>query len=281
MKILFTSLLFVLSIFSVNALHLEQAISEKKVTVKTNFNFLGKQGITLTILNNTTSPLKIEIPAGTIFEPENEDEQTLMNVEEKILAMKPKETTVVEVDGYCIMADKRCPKTANNFTISHVNHQNLNSFLGFIQKEKVSEMNLQAAIWAITDNEDIGAIEPTLDGDVKLREHISKMTGRENPWYTRKQEIIATPGEVIQRRSADVRGELEIFAQNNMKVIMTVENDQNEVKVKFKNVMKLVKNSENSFNFRIRVNTWEVGNYRVVIRKADTNEEVKRFDFEI
>lgn len=256
------------------------AINSKKISVKVNYSRLGKAGIHLTITNLSIEQLTIKVKPGIIFTPSNEGEQTLMNVEEALIAIAPQKNASKDVGGYCIMLHKAAPSLTESFKIDIVKQANLLSFLSFIKTTKVSEGNYQSAIWAITDNEDIASIEPISDGDTKLREHISTLTGRKNPWYSKPQTITANPGQMIVRKSVAIEGTLSVSTTTTYDVFVSVENSKGEVKMKLE-PMTLDKNSDNSFNFKVSASRWEVGNYKVVIRKVSDNKEVKRFDFTV
>lgn len=256
------------------------AINSKKISVKVSYSRLGKAGIHLTITNLSIEQLTIKVKPGVIFTPSNEGEQTLMNVEEALIAIAPQKNASKDVGGYCIMLHKAAPSLTESFKIDIVKQANLLSFLSFIKTTKVSEGNYQSAIWAITDNEDIASIEPISDGDTKLREHISTLTGRKNPWYSKPQTITANPGQMIVRKSVAIEGTLSVSTTTTYDVFVSVENSKGEVKMKLE-PMTLDKNSDNSFNFKVSASRWEVGNYKVVIRKVSDNKEVKRFDFTV
>lgn len=262
------------------SLDLIDAINQKKVTVKYTYNHLGITGMKLTITNLTTQQLALSVLPGTIFIPENDGEQTLMNVDEALIALAPQKTVSKDVNGYCIMLSKAAPNLGRAFKIGRVSNQNLISFLDFLKTNKITKDNYQAAIWAISDNEDIASIEPITDADNKLREFIAKMTNRKNPWYSKPQTIVANPGQMIERKSVNINGMLEVKVTDSYDVIVTVENSKGEVKMKLP-PMTLDKNSDNSFQFKVEASRWEVGDYKVVIRKKSDNKEVKRFDFKV
>ena len=85
----------------------------------------------------------------------------------------------------------------------------------------------------------------------------------------------------IQRNSISLEGLLKIKPTQTIKVLVTVENDKNEVQMKMNKVLELTKDTENSFNFKVSVSNWEVGKYKVIVRKEGTKEKVAQFDFTV
>jgi hypothetical protein len=268
------------SLSSFAALDLVDAVNQKKVSVKFTYSSLGKDGMKLTVTNLTVGQLSLTVTPGTIFIPEDDGEQTLMTVEEALIALAPQKTASKLVGGYCIMLSKHAPNLGRSFKIGRVSNQNLISFLDFVKTNPVSKDNYQSAIWSISDNEDIASIDPINEADKKLREFIAKMTNRKNPWYSKPQQITVNPGQLIERKSVNINGILEVKVTESYDVYVVVENSKGEVKMKLP-VMSLDKNSDNSFQFKVEASRWEVGDYKVVIRKVSDNKEVKRFDFKV
>lgn len=281
MKTLFLFTMFLVFSGVSTEIELTDAVDQNKIKVESKFNNLGKDGLSLTITNLSNESLTLSLSPGTIFIPSNEGDQTLINVEEKVFVFAPKQTRTVLSDGYCIQLKHRCPSQSNTFKITKNNNANLASTVSFITKNKVSQGNIQSALWAVTDGEDIGSIERINEADKELRKHIALLTKKKDPWYDKPQITYATPGNQIQRSSTTLEGMLTINATEKMNVMLTVENEANEVKMKINKVLALEKNSENSFNFRVKVSSWEVGKYKVVIRKIGTNEKVTQFDFTV
>ncbi len=277
--ILFTLLL----VFSGNTtvIDLADAVNQKKIKVESKFSNLGQGGLSLTITNTSTLPLTINIAPGTIFIPDNDENQTLINVEEKVIALAPQQKKTIVSDGYCIQLSHNCPTENNSFKVAKNSNPNLISTINFMTKNKVSQSNIQAALWAVTDGEDIGSIAPLTEADKGLRNHIATLTKRTNPWYNKAQHTVANPGMQIQRNSVSLEGMLKINVTEKMIVLVTVENDKNEVKMKMPSPLELDKGSENSFSFKVKVSNWEVGKYHVVVRKKETNAKIKQFDFTV
>lgn len=281
MKALFLFTLFFVFSGVSTGIDLANAVNQKKIKVESKFSSLGKDGLMLTITNLSTQPLTINLSPGTVFIPDNDDSQTLINVEEQIIVLAPQQKKTIISNGYCINLNKHCPSDINIFKVAKTDNANLISTINFLIQNKVSQSNIQSALWAVTDGEDIGSIEALTEGDKGLRNHIATLTKRTNPWYNKTQQTVANPGMQIQRNSISLEGLLKIKPTQTIKVLVTVENDKNEVQMKMNKVLELTKDTENSFNFKVSVSNWEVGKYKVIVRKEGTKEKVAQFDFTV
>ncbi|MBN9295107.1 MAG: hypothetical protein J0G96_14105 [Flavobacteriia bacterium] len=261
--------------------NISDALKQHKIKIKTSFNQLGKDGIALVLTNPGTQTISIKIPAGTIFHPESDEEQTLMNVEEMLISLAPQQTKKINTGGYCTMLKKHCPKSENAFKIEETNNEKLLSFIDFLKTNTVSPDNYQAAIWALTDNEEISSILPLTEADKKLREHIAKLTNRKNPWYSSEQQVQAEQGRPIQRNRVDIQGELFVKLQENTEFTVSVENAAHEVKLEMPGTHLIEKNVENSFSFKVSVKEWEIGKYSVVLRKKSNKAKIAFHDFNV
>lgn len=276
--LIFLSFLFALNLFAEE--DILEAIQQKKITVKFSYTQLGKDGLKMTVTNLTKSKLSLSLSPGTLFIPKDSSEQTLMNVDEEFFVLEPAKNATKMVDGYCIHLSKSAPSLSQTFTMGQTKNANLISMLSFIKSHPVTESNYQAAIWAITDHSDIASIDPITDADAQFRKHIATITHRKDPWYSKPQTIVANPGEQIQRNSVHISGVIEIHADKTYEVYLTVENSKGEVKMKLK-PMTIQKDWDNSFEFKVKAAKWEVGDYKVIIRRVSDNKEVKHYDFSV
>lgn len=256
------------------------ALQQKRISVSMKYHAFGENAFTMKIINLTSETLDLVIPSGMIFVPEDEGEQTLMKVEDDFIVLKDHESTEKKVDGYCTMYHHAAPSTNRDFSLGMTEHPNLKKLLGFLKDNKVSRENYQAAIWAVSDNNDIAEIKPLTENDKNLREFIGQMTNRKNPWYTKPTELQIIPGQSIVKRAVAIEGVIEVFADHDYDVYVTVDKSNGERKFKLKN-MTLTKNSDNKFTFKVKATGWEVGDYKVVVRRVSDNREVKSFKFTV
>lgn len=264
-----------------STIEITEALKQGKIKVTTAYQSLGEKGISLTVKNNGNQPLTISIPGGTIFSPNENDEQVLMNIEEERLALSPGQVKTIQVDGYCTQRNKSAPSLENNFKVGKTNNALLLSFLDFLKTNKPTPSNYQSAVWALTDNESIASIEPLTPADKKLREHIAKLTKRENPWYSSGQQLNVIPGRPIQRNTVDIKGNLEVKLSESTHFEVVVVNSENKEMMRMPRDQFIEKNIDHSFRFSISVQGWEVGTYHVLLRKKSDRSNIASFAFEV
>lgn len=256
------------------------ALKQNQVKIDLVYNKFGKDAFNVKITNLTIQKLDVLIPSGMIFEPENEEDQTLMNVDEQFFAINGRQSLDKTIQGYCIMLSKNAPSKDQKFSLGMTNHKNLISFLDFVKKNEVTKDNYQSAIWAITDDDDIASIEGHTEADNALREFVAKMTGRKNPWYTKPTCYESNPGERIEKHPVSIEGIIEVQVEKDFEVYVSVENAAGKQKFKLKNML-MKKGVNNKFTFKVKASGWEVGDYKVIVRKVSDNSEVKSYPFTV
>lgn len=264
-----------------STIEITEALKQGKIKVATTYQSLGEKGLLLTVKNNGTQPLTISIPSGTTFSPDENNEQVLMNIDEERLALSGSQTKTIQVDGYCTQRNKSAPSLNNNFKIGKTNNTLLLSFLDFLKSNKPTSSNYQSAVWALTDNESIASIEPLTPADQQLRDHIAKLTKRENPWYSSGQQLNIMPGHPIQRSIVNIKGNLEVKLSESTQFEVIVVNSNNQEMMRMPKDQFIEKNIDHSFRFSISVQGWEVGTYHVVLRKKSDQSNIASFAFEV
>ncbi len=263
-----------------STIEITEALKLGKIKVTPTYQSLGQKGMLLTIKNNGAQSLTIAIPGGTTFTPPA-GEQVLMNVEDEILVLGSNETKKIYVGGYCTQLGNVAPRLESNFKIDKTTNKLLLSLLDFLKTNNPHPNNYQAAIWALTDNSPIADIVRNTADDNKMREHIAKLTKRENPWNANGQQLNVVPGRPIQRNTVDVKGNLDVTLQENANFDIVVVDSQNEEKLRFPREQSIQKNIPYSFRFSLSVQGWEVGTYRVILKKKTDGSTIASFDFQV
>lgn len=264
-----------------STIEINEALNQGKIKVTTAYQSLGEKGILLTVQNNSGQPLSVSIPGGTTFSPDGNDEQVLINIEEGRLALAAGQVKTIQVDGYCTQRSKLAPTVENNFKVGKTNNALLLSLLNFLKENKPTSSNYQSAIWTLTDNESIAAIEPYTPADQKLREYLAKLTKRENPWYSSGQQLSVIPGRPIQRNTIDIKGNLEFTLSESTQFEVIVVNSDNKEMMRMKKDQSIEKDIKHSFHFSLSVRGWEVGTYYVLLRKKSNQSKIASFKFEV
>jgi hypothetical protein len=104
-----------------NSIALGEALAAGKITAHaaTNGTYSGK-GIQLSLANKTSSEMHLLIPAGTLFNPENKEEQELITTQDELLVLQPRSQTTATLTVNCIEADDRCPSQSGKCSIGKV-----------------------------------------------------------------------------------------------------------------------------------------------------------------
>jgi hypothetical protein len=262
-------------------IEIQEALRLGKITVATSYLKLGEKGLQITLKNKENEPLSIQIPRGTTFHPNNDDEQILMNVEPQLLALAPNQSCKSVIDAYCIQLENHAPSLSTSFSVNKVKDKKLVDFLGFLEKNKVSKENYQVALWALTDASPIADISSITKEDMLMRDWIAKTTNRVNPWYDTGNRIDAEPGRPIRRTPVSVKGELKLFLKEDTTFELLVLDDEKKEMMRFPRNPFVQKNSDYTFRFNVQVEGWRVGTYKVVLRNVKDKSEISVFNFEV
>ncbi len=163
-----------------------QAVNTGKIKVEmaSNGQSLADGMLTAKIKNVTSSIMSVKIPAGQIFICEEDPRQNLIIVKEEIFALNPNQEYKKSLVGMCIEADDNSPGDGTGYKIGEKAKDNLLSCAQFINKNKIFNSTGQNAIWAFSDDHEIGWINARTPAEKELREYAAKLKGVENPWYS-------------------------------------------------------------------------------------------------
>lgn len=275
---LFLFISFSFHSFAVNVL---KAIEDESITVISSFRKLGSHGMILTIQNNTSKSLKIEVPSGTTFHPKNKKEQIIVNLKYEEIVLEKEGRKAMFLAVYCMERYKAMPSRDAPFSIGQTNDKRILRLLDFLNEKGVSQDNFQNAIWAVTDMQSISYIHPRTIADKEVRAFIAKLTEREDPWHYNENSIQASYGELIQTPVTTINGELEIKPEEEIVFLILVYDKEKNVMINIPNELIAYKNIENTFQFSLEIRDWEKGDYKVVFKRKSDNSELATFPFEI
>lgn len=257
---------------------LQEIMRDPKFTVTSIANGgHSKNSVKLKIKSQLKKNINVIIPAGTLFHPINNSQQTLVAPVEQILAIKPSVNNFT-LNGFCTEANDACPKKDGAFTIGVSDNEKLTKLFKFIKDNEVDVHNMQEAIWCITDNESIANVY-TKDTAVnsKLKKLLSELTNQKIPWYnTRRNLTVDTYGN-INRNPVELKGEI-VFSTTKKTIIKSkITNEQGELMHNYNKdftVPRAIKDIE--LTFSLSVKGWEKGKYYVVYYTKEGDEILKR-----
>jgi hypothetical protein len=259
---------------------LDEAMAKGIVEVKADSNDFSKKSLRLTIINLGKENLNLRIPSGMTFLPEDKGDQTLLQVQEQMLALKSKASGTVRADGYCSeMHDGVAPAT-RRFALQKNKQARIDSLLLVIKALGIKDKYvIQDAIWCITDNNAVSNIygddNPAVDS---LKNYLCKVTGQNKVWYSTRRESTVTAERRISHAAMEVSGLLYFHNNEEVKLYGLVTKENGEPAMKYPQPMVLPP-GDIDFKFRLRVNGWAPGKYYIIYKLG--SEEILKKEFVI
>src|SRR5690606_31905115 len=112
----------------------------------------------MNLTNTTSAPINILVPAGTTYLPANEDEQTLIQLEDQLIVLSPKQTKSTNIAAFCMEASDRCPTSSSAFKIAPTTDKKLTELTTYIKGKTIDKGSFQNAVWAISDGHSVSNI---------------------------------------------------------------------------------------------------------------------------
>lgn len=258
---------------------LATAISQGKVFAEltSNGTYSGKS-VKLNLRSNSSTSMKIRLPAGTIFKPSTEDEQDLILLQEEFIVLQPKSQTMNEISAYCMQASDRCPENGGKFKLGKNSNANMDKLITFLKTNSVSEEVLQDAVWAISDGNPISNINVSVPSDRELRKYLATITGRPDVWYSTPQERIVQEDRRIHHETVVVKGDISYQTTKGAMVFQEI------VAADGRSIHKSEKRAATyggkvDFTFTLKVRGWEKGDYAVKVKEG--TKELANYPFSI
>lgn len=265
--------------YSQKEISLKDAISNNTVSaqITSNGDYSGNS-IILSITNNTRANLNIKIPAGTLYHPEEDEEQTLIQLEDEFIVLSPKETYNGELAAYCTESDDRCPTEDGTMKMASTERKEFIDFLEYLKGKNFDESTFQDAVWAISDGHSISHIVAEEEEEKELRSYVAELTDQDDTWYTSPRNVQVDESGNFNYETVNIEGDLEFDCTRGAKVRQDIYKANGEamfISEKF-----LVINSTHaSYWFKAHVTGWEKGEYFIKIH--DGVNEIARFPFTV
>ncbi len=230
-------------------------------------------------LNNTTkSPLHVIIPAGTQYHPEDNGEQTLIQVEDKLIVLKPNGTFRGQVAAFCTEANDRSPSEASNMRITKNTNPTFDKLFAYLKGKAITKSTYQDAVWAISDGHSIANIVADKPADVAFRKHIAEITGQKNTWFTSPQRIQVDEEGNFNRETVKISGDLSFECPPGTKVLQDIHKENGDAFFISDKHM-TARYGKVNYAFNLSVLGWEKGTY--YIRIHDGENEFARYTFTV
>lgn len=256
---------------------LNAAIKDGTITadVVSNGKHSGKS-VKLSVTNTTNRTLKINVPAGTAYVPGDDEEQTLIQLEDDFFVLEPKATKKHLIAAFCTEASDMSPSDGGNFKISTSSNKKLNEAIDYMKDKKIDKLSFQEIVWAITDGHSVASIQPTNPQTKAFRTYLADLTGQEDTWYTSPQRHVINEQRRIVSQTIVVHGQVKFPSDGTSIIRQEVIDKDGEVRFAMPPSTPR-KSHEVTMQFSVRVRGWEPGEYTLRIMKDDV--EIKTYPF--
>ena len=280
--LIFTTLIFSLIYFITSMISppqsIDSAIKSGKIEVNVHSNEeRSYRKVFVTVKNLSSSSQRILVPAGTLYTPDEDDEQELIQLNDEILVLKGKEENTFEIKTYCTEASDRSPD--GTFKLGENKNEQLSKLIEYVKKNPEINDGIQDAVWAISDNSSVSNVPGGSESQDGFREFLAGLTGQENTWYSSPQQYNVDPYGNINRETVHITGDLAFTADRAMSVHEEIQNESGETLIKSDRHFQL-RGGDVHYQFSIRVKGWEKGTYFVKVIN-DRDEEVVTREFEV
>ena len=282
----FISVSFILlSLFSNTLAPAETEISIfeaiKSNTISASFQSLGKysgNSVHADIINLSSKNLRIKIPAGTIYIPENEGEQTLIQLEDDFIVLNKKEKINHRFSGFCTEANDMVPSMQNSMTIAQNKNPKLTKMMQYMKGKNIDHSTYQDAVWAITDQHNVSNIYGENSTTEEFKKHLLTITGQKKEWYSSPQQVSVNDEGRIVRETTLITGKLDFECAKGTNVHQDIHKENGE-DVHLSDQYMTAKYGKITYKFTLKVRGWEEGKY--YIRLHDGTNEITRYYFEV
>ena len=248
-------------------------------SIEADVTSVGKhsgRSVKLVVTNLTNRKVKVIVPAGTAYVPGEDEEQTLIQLEEDFFVLEPKATKTHLIAAFCTEASDMSPSEGGKFKISTHSNKNLNKAIEYMKDKKIDKKSFQDVVWAITDNHSISNIEAPNVQTKDFRTFLAELTGQKDTWYTSPRQHTLDEERRIVSQTTAVQGQIKFPSDGTSIIKQDVVDKNGEVRFTMPPSTPR-KATEVTMNFSVRVRGWEPGEYTVRILKDDV--EIKTYPF--
>lgn len=248
---------------------LQKAFDKKYVTAKA----ICKGGLELdySVSNLLKDSLFIVIPAGWRFNSNagKNDYQDILMAHEQILVLKPKQTKIFDIKGYCCEATKAGPRQGAPYTLGKMADSSLVNLARYLNTHKVDSNTEQYSVWAVSDGEETANITSNNDSIAALlRTFVANIKGEPLPWYTLlKRARVSNLGEVQDhpiRFKADINYNVAETCYSYCYIVDAKGNKVSEIFGKW------LLPDKNDYNANFNVAGLKKGDYKLVLEGKNT-----------
>lgn len=264
---------------STKEINLIDAIKVKLISAKTISNgAYNVESVDISIQNNTASPLRIKIPSGTLFNPADNGEQTLILLEDDFITLKAHDSFEGHVSAYCTEASDRCPTKGTPMKMTMNQDKNLIAMIHYLNGKTINESSFQDAVWAISDGHSISNIESFTKEDKAFRKYLAALTKQEDTWYTSPRSVRIDNNGNFNYETVNISGRIDFECEKGASVRQDIYKASGEAIFVSEKYM-TVQSGKVTYKFRLSVKGWEKGDY--YIRVHDGTNDIVKYSFKV
>ena len=270
-KILFLALIPFLSLTSykmeTKSMTLKEALAQKliSVTTKSTGNYSGGS-VSIAFKSNSRKDLKIIVPAGSLFDTDNDDEQDMIVVDEQKFFVKANSSPTKILDGYCCQHSNQAPSEGSGFKPTVTKNEKLMQLAKYVSTNKnIPDDVKQDAVWAVSDNSSVASIYHSENEDAvkALRKKVCEITGQKDVWYNSKNNTRLDANRNIVREPVSIEGKLLAKIDKAGEIWYEVYDSEGNKTSRNNGKGKMPSAGEYNLTFRLTVEGWKKGNYTV------------------
>jgi len=258
-----------------------------KVKMKSNGNGVHEGMITAEIQNVSMGTLNIKLPVGTKLNCSDDERQNLILVEEQVLVLAANTKKSIDLKGMCIQSSNMSPGEDVVYSFGDVLKGDIVACAQYINDKKIFNSCGQQAIWAFSDNHDVGWIAPENEIEKGLRQFVADKKGLQNPWYTTHHEggnnqlsrdfnRMEPPADYYSMEAAEIKGDFDWKQTGTKRLTFAIYDAEGRVVRKFFENKEMGK-GEHTFGFFYK--TTRVMRGRYFARMTAGTEVIAERDF--
>jgi hypothetical protein len=170
-------LIFSFSIpFSLFAISIQDALAKKLIKIENieTSTLSSEKTIVLLVQNTQKRHLQLEIPSGTIFQPEDSLLQPIILTNRETFTFAPSEKHSFSLSGFCGNAPKYNPLNGSKYKLNGLVNGALSDIIKFIGQHNIQDTGeIQNAIWAATNQHRAEAIS-----NEAFKQFVARTTGQ-------------------------------------------------------------------------------------------------------
>jgi hypothetical protein len=267
--------LLIVYAFSTNAdvaktISIEDAIKTGTIQVAMTANGgFSENSIALKIINKTADDLKLIVKAGSVFYSTDPGEQELVLPIDHLILVKSRAQVHEQLSAYCTESSDKVPAQNGKLTMKQSSNKKLLELTTYFNKNKLSPVTYQDAIWSVTDQHPISNIVVNTKEDRDLRTFIAGLTGLKDVWYSSPQERVVSPDRQITQETVTISGDLSFKTKVGAVVHQEIHNKETGLLFK-SDKRNTIKTGTVDYSFTIKVRGWDKGEYEIRVLEGST-----------